>query len=250
MTASQPAAAVLVIGNEILSGRTKDVNLNAIAQRLAAVGIPVREARVVPDIQDDIVVALNALRARYAYVLTTGGIGPTHDDITVDAVAVAFGVPVREHPEARAVLAAHYGEDRLTEGRLRMARAPVGAELVPNSISAAPGLKMGNVYILAGVPHIMAAMLEAIIPSLPSGPAIHSATVSAFIAESVIAQALGDVAARFSQLDIGSYPWEKEGKFGTSLVARGTDGKAVRQAAEEIAALVRAAGAEPLPEGL
>ncbi|MDE2029500.1 MAG: competence/damage-inducible protein A [Alphaproteobacteria bacterium] len=245
MTVGQdPTAAVLIIGNEILSGRTQDVNLNAIARGLGAVGIPVREARVVPDTRSAIVEALNILRAQHTYVFTTGGIGPTHDDITVDAVAAAFGVPAIENPAARAVLVDHYGADRLTPARLRMARTPQGAELVANPVSAAPGIKIGNVFILAGVPDVMRAMLDGIIPTLRPGPAIYSKTVSAYIAESVIAEGLGAIAARFAQLDIGSYPWVRDGRFGTALVARGTDEQAVAKAAEEIMELVLAMGAE------
>lgn len=238
--APTPTAALLIIGNEILSGRTQDANLNAVAKKLGTVGIALREVRVVPDIQDEIVTALNALRARYTYVFTTGGIGPTHDDITVDAVAAAFGVEVVEHPEATALLLAHYGADKLTPARLRMARLPQGASLIANPISKAPGIHIDNVFVLAGVPEIMRGMMDGIVATLQHGPAMHSLTVSGFVAESVIAEELGAIAARFAMLDIGSYPWARDGRFGTALVARGTDADAVKQAADAILILVRA----------
>jgi molybdenum cofactor synthesis domain-containing protein len=240
-----PNAALLIIGNEILSGRTQDVNLNAVAKKLGSIGVPLREVRVVPDIEAEIVAAVNALRARYSYVFTTGGIGPTHDDITVDAIAAAFGVGVIEHPEARALLAAHYNGQNLTPARLRMARVPHGATLVANPVSAAPGMKIDNVYVLAGVPNIMQAMMDNIVVTLRPGPAIHSRSVSGFIAESMVAEELGFIAARYPQLDIGSYPWVRDGKFGTALVTRGIDAATVSKAAEEIAAMMKAKGVEP-----
>jgi molybdenum cofactor synthesis domain-containing protein len=244
MNESAPTAALLIIGNEILSGRTQDTNLNALAKKLGAVGVALREARVVPDIQAEIVFALNELRARYTYVFTTGGIGPTHDDITVDAVAAAFKVDVVEHPDARALLLAHYGAAHLTAARLRMARVPQGATLVANPISSAPGMKVDNVFVLAGVPNIMQAMLDGIVPTLRHGPVTHSRTVSGFIAESVVADELGAIAARYPQLDIGSYPWVRESKFGTALVTRGTDEAAVAAVTDEIAEMVKAHGVE------
>jgi molybdenum cofactor synthesis domain-containing protein len=245
-----PTAAVLVIGNEILSGRTQDVNINAIAKKLGAIGIPVGEARIVADIESEIVAALNNLRARYTYVFTTGGIGPTHDDITVDAVAAAFGVKVIEHPEARALLTRYYGTEKLTPARLRMARVPEGAHLIDNPVSTAPGIKIANVYVMAGVPDIRQAMLDSVIVTLRHGPKIYSRTVSAFIAESAIAEELGTVAKKFSHIDIGSYPWVNQGKLGTALVARGTDPKAVQTAIDEIAALIKAKGIDfTLSEG-
>src|ERR1700749_4370348 len=166
---SDPTAAVLVIGDEILSGRTQDTNTNYIARFLGAMGIDLRECRVVPDVQEEIVAALNALRARYTYVFTTGGIGPTHDDITADAVAAAFGVGIDYHPEALDLLAERYPPGEFNDMRKRMARVPLGASLVRNSVSAAPGFHIGNVFVLAGVPMIMRAMLEAVEPGLPRG---------------------------------------------------------------------------------
>jgi len=236
---NSPTAGLLIIGNEILSGRTQDVNLNAIAKKLGSVGIPLREARIVPDVEKEIVSAVNAMRSHYTYLFTTGGIGPTHDDITVDSIAAAFGVPVIEHPEARALLLAYYGAEKMTTARLRMARVPEGAKLVANPISAAPGILMDNVYILAGVPDIMQAMMDGIVSTLRHGSKLHSIAVSGFVAESLIAVKLGEIAARFAQLDIGSYPWVRDSKFGTALVTRGTDETVVRQAADQILALVK-----------
>ncbi len=237
--APTPTAAVLVIGNEILSGRTPDSNLNSIAKKLASIGVKLMEARVVPDIEGDIVAAVNALRARYTYVFTTGGIGPTHDDITADSIAKAFGVPVIEHPEARARLEAHYTPANLTASRLRMARVPQGSTLIDNPVSTAPGFRIENVHVLAGVPDIMNAMMDGVLAGLKHGPAIHSMTVSGFVAESVIAAELTAIAARYPQLDIGSYPWVRLGRFGTALVVRGTDKTAVETAADDVAALVK-----------
>jgi molybdenum cofactor synthesis domain-containing protein len=246
-----PTAAVMIIGNEILSGRTQDVNLNYIAKKLTDIGVALKEVRVVPDIESDIVAALNALRVRFTYVFTTGGIGPTHDDITVDAVAAAFGVGVVEHPEACRLLTSLYGIENLTAARLRMARVPAGATLVANPVSIAPGMKIDNVYIMAGVPNIMQAMMDGIVSTLRHGPAMHSRTVSGFIGESLVAEELGAIALRFPQLDIGSYPWTRQGKFGTSLVARGTDEDAVIRASEEIRTLIESKGvaANLLSEG-
>jgi molybdenum cofactor synthesis domain-containing protein len=244
-----PTAALIIIGNEILSGRTQDINLNAIAKKLGAIGVPLKEARVVPDIETEIVEAVNALRVKHTYVFTTGGIGPTHDDITVDAIAVAFDVPVIEDPEARRLLLAHYGVENLTAARLRMARVPQGSTLVPNPISTAPGIKIDNVFVLAGVPNIMQGMMDGIVATLRHGPAMYSLTVSAFIAESAIAEELGAIAARFPYLDIGSYPWVRQNKFGTALVTRGTDEKTVKQATDEILALVRGRGIEAILSG-
>src|ERR1700744_5603729 len=187
---SNPTAAVLVIGDEILSGRTQDTNTNYIAKFLGSLGIDLKEARVVPDIENEIVAALNALRARYTYVFTTGGIGPTHDDITADAVAKAFGVGIDYHPEALAMLAARYANPAdFNDMRKRMARIPLGAELVRNSASVAPGIHIGNVFVMAGVPMIMRAMLEDIEPRLIRGTVVHSATIEGQVPEGRIAAA-------------------------------------------------------------
>jgi molybdenum cofactor synthesis domain-containing protein len=243
--ARTPTAAVLVIGNEILSGRTQDSNLNVIAKKLEQIGIRLSEARIVPDVTHQIVDAVNALRSFYDYVFTTGGIGPTHDDITVEAIAKAFDLPVIENPEAREILEAYYTKDRLNAPRLRMALTPKGASLISNPISAAPGFRIGNVYVLAGVPNIMQAMMDDVIAGLQHGPAIRSITISGMIAESLIAEELSRIAASYPQLDIGSYPWFRQGNYGTALVVRGTDTPTVTAAADEVFALVARHGGNP-----
>jgi molybdenum cofactor synthesis domain-containing protein len=238
-------AAVLVIGDEILSGRTQDTNTNYIAGFLGALGIDLREARVVPDVEDEIVAALNALRARYTYVFTTGGIGPTHDDITADAVARAFGVGIDYHPEAMALLEARYKPGEFNAMRKRMARIPLTAELVKNTASTAPGFRIGNVFVMAGVPMIMRAMLEDIAPRLERGRVVHALAVQARIGEGRIAAGLAQIQKSFPDLAIGSYPFFREDGFGVQLVARGRDADAVERAARAMEALIRGEGAEP-----
>jgi len=240
-----PTAAVLIIGDEILSGRTQDTNTSYIARMLGALGIDLREVRVVGDVEDEIVAALNALRSRYSYVFTTGGIGPTHDDITADAVAKAFGVGIDYHPEVLAMLGARYKPGEFNEMRKRMARIPLGAELVRNSASVAPGIHIGNVYVMAGVPAIMRAMMEDILPRLRRGRLVHCATVEAPIAEGRIAEALMKIQQDFSDLALGSYPYYREDGFGVQLVARGRDAARVEAAALAIEAMLCVQGAQP-----
>jgi len=248
MTAAEKTvtAAVLIIGNEILSGRTQDVNLNFLARELGALGIRVREARVVPDVEEEIVAAVNHCRRRYDLVFTTGGIGPTHDDITSPSIAKAFGVEWVRNPEAVALLARHYENGMLNEARLRMATVPKGARLIDNPVSTAPGFEMENVYVLAGVPSIMRAMFDGLKPRLPGGKAVTSRTVSTYLGEGTIAEALGRLQDRFPALEVGSYPFFRRGKFGTSLVIRGTDAASLDRAAEGLRALIREHGAEPI----
>lgn len=250
MSTAIPTAAILIIGNEILSGRTQDSNLAYIAKKLSAIGVHLSEVRVVQDIEGEIVGAINALRAHYTYVFTTGGIGPTHDDITTDSIAKAFGVFVSEHPEARRRLAAHYEGKKLelNAARLRMARVPDGSTLIDNGVSGAPGFRMENVYVMAGVPSIMQSMLETVLPTLQHGPSYVSKSVSGFVAESMIAEGLAAVAKRYPHLDIGSYPWQREGRWGTALVARGTDRQSIEAAAAEILALVMPYDSAPVVE--
>jgi molybdenum cofactor synthesis domain-containing protein len=238
-------AAVLVIGDEILSGRTQDTNTNHIARFLAVQGIDLKEARVVADDQDRIVVALNALRAAYDFVFTTGGIGPTHDDITADAVAAAFGVGIDYHPEAYALLEARYGPGEFNDMRKRMARVPLGATLVKNGVSTAPGFHIGNVFVLAGVPMIMRAMLEAIAPLLPQGVKVHSITIAAPVGEGRIAPGLAAVQKAHADVSIGSYPQYSEDGYGVQLVTRGRDRVAVEAAASAIEAMLQALGVAP-----
>jgi len=218
-------AALVVIGDEILSGRTEDKNIAQVARWLNGQGIRLVEVRVVPDQEQAIADSVNALRPAHDYVITTGGIGPTHDDITVDSIAAAFGVPVIVHPEARAILEEYY-RDRphgLTEARLRMARVPEGAELIPNPTSGAPGVRMGNVYILAGVPNIAAAMLAALDGRLEGGKPMVSVTVRAHVAESDVAALLKQVQDEHPGVSVGSYPFYKEGNFGADFVVRSDD---------------------------
>ncbi|HEX2803946.1 MAG TPA: molybdopterin-binding protein [Sphingomicrobium sp.] len=229
-------AALVVIGDEILSGRTEDKNIAQVAQWLNGQGIRLSEVRVVPDQESAIVTAVNAVRPDHDYVFTTGGIGPTHDDITVDSIAAAFGVPVVIHPEARRVLEDYY-RDRppgLTESRLRMARVPDGAELIPNPTSGAPGVRIGNVYILAGVPYIAKAMLEALDGKLEGGRPMVSVTVRANAAESDVAELLKQVQDEHPGVSIGSYPFYREGGYGADFVVRSDDEALANRCANEL----------------
>jgi len=243
-----PTAAVLIIGNEILSGRTQDVNLNHIAVKLTALGIRLRETRIVPDVEAEIVDAVRALSGRYDYVFTTGGIGPTHDDITTDSIAKAFGLPVVVDPTIAHLLESHYGAGKVTPGRLRMARIPEGATLVDNPVSAASGFRIANVFVMAGVPAIMRAMFDNVAPTLATGPAILSRSVACNLGESMLAEPLEAIQLRHPDVDIGSYPWFRQGAFGVSLVSRGTDATLLEQVADEIAAMIRGLGGEPVFE--
>lgn len=241
-------AAVLLIGDELLSGRTQDTNLRTIATFLAPYGVVVAEARVVSDEPADIVAAVNALRARYTYVFTTGGIGPTHDDKTADAVAQAFGVGISVREDARAILAAHYGaHTELNEARLRMARIPDGASLIANPVSKAPGFQLGNVFVMAGVPSIMRAMLEDVGPRLEQGAVVRSVTVrAASLREGDLAAALEALQKSEPALSFGSYPWyQPPDGFGVHLVARGSDEAALARGAAGLVALVEGLGARP-----
>ena len=239
-------AAVLVIGNEILSGHTKDANLGFLAQELTRIGIRLREARVIADVEAEIVVAVNECRARYDYVFTTGGIGPTHDDITAGAVARAFGRRLILDPRARAILERHYPPGGLNEARLRMAHVPEGAALVENPVSAAPGFRIDNVFVLAGVPEVMRAMFDGVRDSLVGGAPVLSRTVGAFLGEGVIAAGLGALQQRYPSLEIGSYPFFRQGRYGASFVLRGTEGATIEAAAGELRRLIRDLGAEPI----
>ncbi len=244
-------AALVVIGDEILSGRTQDRNIAQLATWLNAQGIRLKEVRVVPDMQAAIVEAVNTLRARNDYLFTTGGIGPTHDDITVDAIAAALGVPVIIHPEARAVLESYY-ETRggLTEARLRMARVPEGADLIPNRMSGAPGIRIGNrIFILAGVPHIAAQMLDALTGQLEGGRPLVSRTIGGWVAESEIADLLGKTERAHEGVSIGSYPFFREGRVGANFVVRATDPAVVDACVAELMAALAAAGYEVVDGG-
>ncbi len=246
-TAKSPTAAVLLIGDEILSGRTKDKNLGYIADFLTARGIDLCEARVVADVQGDIVAALNALRARYTYVFTTGGIGPTHDDITADAVAAAFGVKIDHDPQAVKLLTDYFAEigREPTQARMRMARLPDGAEMIENPVSVAPGIHMGNVYAMAGVPKIMQAMLEAVAPQLQQGAPVLSRTIEAHFGEGDLGGPLGELQVRHGGVSIGSYPFETATGFGANIVVRSRDRKALEAAVDEVERLLATLAAQP-----
>ncbi|MEM1235153.1 MAG: competence/damage-inducible protein A [Pseudomonadota bacterium] len=230
-----PTAAMLVIGDEILSGRTQDANAHHLARRMSALGIPLREIRVVPDEHDLIVGAVKALRGSVSYVFTSGGIGPTHDDITADAVAAAFETPIDVREDARALLAAYYAERgiELNAARLRMARIPEGARLIDNPVSVAPGFILGNVHVMAGVPSVFRAMLEGLEPGLKGGPPILSHGFEAMVAEGDIAAALGQAAEAHPAVSIGCYPFFHE-KPAARVVLRSPDHKALGVAADEI----------------
>jgi molybdenum cofactor synthesis domain-containing protein len=232
-----------VIGDEILSGRTQDRNIAQIATWLNVQGIRLAEVRVVPDIEDRIIEAVDALRAAYDYCFTTGGIGPTHDDITVDAVAKALAVPVVVHPDACAILERYYADKGgLNEGRLRMARVPEGAELIPNYMSGAPGIRIGNLFLMAGVPHITAGMLDALTGALEGGRPLVSVTVGAFAPESEVAEMLREAERATDGIAIGSYPFFKEGRVGSNFVVRSEDEGLAQAVADELAAKLAETG--------
>jgi molybdenum cofactor synthesis domain-containing protein len=238
-------AGLLVIGDEILSGRTKDRNIGHIAEYLTGLGIDLSEVRVVPDIEEEIVAALNALRRRYTYVFTTGGIGPTHDDITADAVAKAFSVAIGHDPRAVALMRERFPNAELNEARMRMARIPEGAELVANPVSKAPGFWIGNVIVMAGVPQIMHAMLEDVTPRLKTGPKMLSESIAAGMREGDIGTPLAEVARAHKDVMIGSYPFSNDSRPDTNLVVRSRDPQALaaaKSAVEIMLATLRAAG--------
>jgi len=240
MTDSQTVtAAILVIGDEILSGRTKDRNIGYIAEYVARLGVEVREVRVVPDDEGEIVAALNALRARWDYVFSTGGIGPTHDDITADAVAKAFGVAIGEDPRALAIMMERYQPADLTPARRRMARIPEGADLIENPVSKAPGFRIGNVIVMAGVPSVMQAMLDHAVKGLRTGQIMLVETIEASgLPEGRYGGPLGEIAAARPEVSIGSYPSYADGKFRNQIVVRGKDGEAVAGARRAVEAMI------------
>jgi molybdenum cofactor synthesis domain-containing protein len=245
-------AALAVIGDEILSGRTQDKNVAQLATWLNDHGIRLAEVRIVPDDVERIAETVNALRGAHDYLFTTGGIGPTHDDITVDAIAAAFGVPVVIHPAAHAILEDYY-RDRpggLNDARLRMARVPQGAELIANPSSGAPGIRIGNVYILAGVPHIAGSMMAALTGKLEGGRPVVSVTVGARAAESEVADLLRETEAAHPGVAIGSYPFFKDGRYGANFVIRSEDAGLARECGNRLADGLRDAGYEPVEGGI
>ena len=245
-------AGLLVIGDEILSGRTHDKNIAQIASWLQVQGIRLTEVRVVSDQMDAIVSAVNALRSAYDYLFTTGGIGPTHDDITVDAVAAALGVDVVVHPQARAILEDYYKDKPggLTDARLRMARVPEGADLIPNRMSAAPGIKHGNIHVMAGVPTITAQMLDALTGTLEGGLPLITETVGCWIAESEVADILREVERAHDDCQIGSYPFFREGQTGANFVIRSTDPDILASAVDSLCDGLATAGYDFTPGGI
>ena len=238
-------ACVLVIGNEILSGRTQDTNLNHIARQLNDWGIRVREARVIPDVEETIVDAVRDASTRFDYVFTTGGIGPTHDDITADCIAAAFSVGLVEHPEIAAVIRQREAPPEVMASRLRMARVPDGARLIDNSTGGPQGFAIGNVYVMAGIPMVMQAMLSNLEGKLEGGAPVRSRSVTAFLGESQIAGPLGEIQARYPGIDLGSYPFSRDGRYGTSLVMRGTDSAELDAMLEDVKSIIIEAGERP-----
>jgi len=246
MTAKTVTACVLVIGNEILSGRTKDANLAWLAVELNRLGVRLMEARVIPDVEETIVATINEVRARFDYVFTTGGIGPTHDDITSACIAKAFGVPLIRNPEAVRRLQAHYANPAdLNEARLRMANTPEGAALIDNPVSKAPGFRIGNVHVMAGIPVIMQAMFDGIRHGLVGGSPMLSRTINAELAEGVMAADLAAIQKANPDIEIGSYPYMRLGKAGAAIVLRGVDPTTLAAATEAVKAMMRRLGTEP-----
>ena len=238
-------ACVIVIGNEILSGRTQDINLNHIATTLGDWGIQVHHARVIPDDEAIIVTTINEVRAAYDYVFTTGGIGPTHDDITAVCIAKAFAVPVIQHPEIAERIRQRPAPEDIMASRLLMARVPEGASLIENPSGGPQGFVMENVYVMAGIPRVMQAMLSSLEGSLNSGDVVHSFSIRAYLGESQISEPLGKVQDEFSDLDIGSYPFLAEDRYGTMLVIRGTNLEDIQNAADAIKEIIISGGESP-----
>lgn len=234
-----PTAAILIIGDEILSGRTRDSNMHFLAGELTRVGIDLREVRMVADVREAIVDAVNALRGAWDHVFTSGGIGPTHDDITADCIAAAFGVGIGVRDDARALLAAHYARSghEFNEARMRMARIPDSATLIENPISVAPGFSIGNVHVMAGVPNVFQAMVAGLLPTLTGGEPLLSQTLRILRPEGEIAGPLGILAGDYPDLSMGSYPFNRDGVMGANVVIRGTDGTRVEAAMVRLSAL-------------
>lgn len=242
---------MLVIGDEILSGRTQDKNVAALAKWLNVQGIRLAEVRIVPDVLDEIADAANELRGRNDYLFTTGGIGPTHDDITVDAIAHALGVEVVVHPRARAMLERYYGDKGgLTEARLRMARVPDGGELIENKYSGAPGIRHGSVFIMAGIPHIAAQMMDALTGQLEGGDPVLSESIGCWTPESEVSEILGAAEKAHEDCQIGSYPFFREGRVGANFVVRSTDGDALAACLAELTEKLEAAGHDVTQGGI
>ncbi len=245
--APNPTACLIVIGNEVLSGRTQDANLRYLATRLGEIGMPLREARVIPDVAEVIVRTVNEVRARFDHVFTTGGIGPTHDDITSECIAAAFGVPWEPHEEAWAKMAASYKPGEFNAARQRMATMPRGASLIETTVTIAPGFSIGNVHVMAGVPRVMQAQFESLAPRLAGGrPIVARAVHAVGLPEGRIAEGLAAIQARHPALDLGSYPYYRDTGSGVAIVAKGTDAAAAERAIAEVTALMSTLGALPV----
>ena len=248
MPANTPTACVLVIGNEVLSGRTQDANIRFLAIKLGERGIPVREVRVIPDIAETIIATVNEVRRKFTYVFTTGGIGPTHDDITSECISAAFGVPWEPHPIAWARMEQAYKPGEFNAARQRMGTMPRGAALIDNGMSVAPGFQMENVYVMAGVPRVMQSMFEWLAPSLKGGPRIEQRAVHALgLPEGIIADGLTAIQNRFPHIDLGSYPFYRPSGNGVTLVAKGIDAKDAETVIAEVTALIVSLGRVPIP---
>ena len=232
-------AALIIIGNEILSGRTKDKNLAYLAEWLNEIGIQLYEVRVIRDDEKEIIDCVNLLRKKYDYVFTTGGIGPTHDDITTESIAKAFNVELETNPEALKILQSYYKEGELNEARLKMTLLPKGAELVENPVTKAPGFKMENVFVMAGIPSIMQGMLEGAKAFLKIGNKMTSKSIDVFMPESYVAEELSKMQDNYPEVEIGSYPFNKEGQFGTSLVMRSANLDTLKRCASDVAEMVK-----------
>ncbi len=244
---ANPTACLLVIGNEVLSGRTQDANIKFLATGLGNIGIPLREVRVIPDVPETIIQTVNEVRARFDHVFTTGGIGPTHDDITSECIAAAFGVPWELHPEAVARMERHYKPGEFNAARQRMATMPRGAELIDNAVSIAPGFTIGNVHVMAGVPRIMQAMFTWLSPQLAGGPPIVSRAVYAIgLLEGRIAAGLKAIQDKHPALDLGSYPFYRATGNGVALVAKGPDPADAEAAIAEVTAMITQMGLDPV----
>ncbi len=246
MTDRIVTACVVIIGNEILSGRTQDVNLVHIAQQLNEWGVRVAEARVIPDVEEVVVATVNAARARFDYVFTTGGIGPTHDDITADCIAKAFGVPLVVSPEIAEGLRRRPAPDDVMANRLRMARIPEGATLIANPTGGPQGFRMENVFVMAGIPSVMQGMLSTLGGEIEGGDVVRSRSVTVYLGESQIASALTEIQARYPDMELGSYPFYRSERYGTTLVMRGTSATDLASMLDEIENAIIAAGGQPL----
>jgi molybdenum cofactor synthesis domain-containing protein len=248
MPAKNPTACLLVIGNEVLSGRTQDANIRFLATNLGNLGIPLREVRVIPDVPETIIGTVNEVRTKFDYVFTTGGIGPTHDDITSECIAAAFGVPWEPHPIAWSRMEASYRPGEFNAARQRMATMPRGSALIENTISVAPGFQMENVYVMAGVPRVMQSMFEWLGPRLHGGAKIESRAVHVVgLPEGIIAEGLGTIQQRYPDLDLGSYPFYRSSGNGVALVAKGPDGAAASAAIAEVTEMIIGFGKVPIP---